>query len=255
MSSCLGGSASVLLSDAYGVRAPESSFGELLRTHAVCIATTGGGCDAVDACLGIELDVPGDCTPGCDGEVAVLCGAGHVRWRCADLGLACIDGVCAVSGAACSDDACAGSSPVRCLMGTAQTGPDCTAFDSTCATPTGPSACVGRGEACTETASTTNTIDFFDNGVECVDGDTLAACINGGRAEVACDALAPGTTCRTTSEVMPRAFCGRGNACNPFTTVVEFCSGNDIAVCNAGRLQTVRCLDLGFSGCTTGRCN
>lgn len=254
MSSCLGGAAGPLLLSAYGTEAGPNALPELLLQNAVCLATNGGGCDAVDACLGIELEVAGDCTAGCDGDVAVLCGASHTRWRCADVGLSCVGGQCVDDAGSCIDPgSCDGQTPVQCVMGLGQRGPDCAANGLSCSTGSGVPACAGAGAACTPDTTTTDSIDWFGNAIECMDG-TLSTCINGMQHDVACSDILPSMTCRMTSDIDMRPFCGIGNACNPFTSVVEFCSGNDIQVCNAGRLQSVRCADLGFTRCATGRC-
>ena len=232
MSSCLGGSAGELLFTAYGAVAPPNALSTLLRQHAVCIVTEGGGCAAIDACLGIELDVSGECTAGCDGDVAVFCGGGHVRWRCVeDRPLVCVDGA-ATLGPAC------GEHGALC---------DDTVLD-------GEPGCVGTGETCTSEVESSEIVAYSANAIECVDDAQLAACINGKRQEVFCDDLFTGTRCRTTSEAMPRAYCGLSTECNPFTTVVEFCTDRSVAVCNAGRLENVSCESLGFARCNTGHC-
>lgn len=256
ISSCLGGSAGALLFDAYGSVAAPGSFPKLLRDHAVCLATAGTGCDALDTCLGLELDVPGECVPGCDADgAASYCGSGHVRWRCADVGLACIGGECVADGGDCTDTTCEGGVPVVCTDGTAARGPDCGAHGLVCEMAAGADpGCRGGGEACEPATETSVTVQWFDNSIECAGGDTLVTCINGGRYELACADIADGMRCRTTTDVDARAFCGLANECNPFTTVVEYCSGDDVSVCNAGRLERVSCFDLGFERCVSGSC-
>ncbi len=255
MSSCIGGSAGVLLFQAYGSAAPPSYLSSLLREHAVCLATEGTGCEAIDTCLGIELDVSGECTPGCEGDTAVLCGAGHVRWDCADVGLAWVDGTCVADDDTCTESACDGDRPLVCTDGVPERGPDCAAYGLSCAPPAaGDPGCTGGGEACEAMVAATTTIEWFEDSIECVDRETLASCVNGGTHEIACADIARGMTCRTTSAVEMRAYCGLANECDPFTTVVEFCSGDDVPVCNAGRLDRVSCFDLGFTRCASGHC-
>lgn len=256
VSSCLGGSAGALLLSAYGSVRPESGLSELLREQGTCLAEARSGCDAVDACLGIELDVPGECVAGCDGSTAILCGGGrHVRWRCADLGFTCVDGGCVPAEEACSASACDGSVPVICTDGVATRGPDCAPLGLDCALlDDGTPACAGRGEACTPTVSEPPAVDFFGNAIECADREHLASCVHGGRHEIACADVLDGMTCRTTTEMTPRAFCGLSSECNPLTVVVEFCTGDEVTVCNAGRLDRVSCIELGFERCISGRC-
>jgi len=263
LSSCLGGSAGARLLDALGTVTAPSGLGHLLREHAVCLATTGTGCDALDTCLGIELDVPGECTAGCDGTTAVICGASHVRWRCADTGLTCAEGQCLADGAACTESACEGDVPRVCLGTVAERGPSCAEHALDCVHPLGEgvdggvaaaAGCRGPGGDCTSTVKTTLSIDFLSDAIECVDADRIATCINDGRHEMACSDLLPGLSCRTTSDVERLPFCGLSNECNPLTAVVEYCSGTELVVCNLGRLDRVSCSRLGFSRCTTGRC-
>ena len=256
MSSCLGGSAGELLFAAYGTVAPPNALATLLKEHAVCIVSEGGGCAALDACLGIELGVDGECTAGCDADTAVFCGGGHTRWRCADVGLACVDGNCVPPADACTDSGCVEDRPLVCTDGAAALGPVCGDHGALCdaAAAGGEPGCMGTGETCTSEVESSEAIVYSANAIECVDDTQLAACINGARHEVFCDDLFAGARCRTTSEVMPRAYCGLSTECNPFTTVVEFCTDREVAVCNAGRLENVSCESLGFARCNTGHC-
>ena len=93
------------------------------------------------------------------------------------------------------------------------------------------------------------TIDY--EGLGC-SGNTLTACVNQQQTTVDCSTLGPGFTCQTLGS---QYFCGLANQCVPAdnysgsTSNPVKCDGNTVVFCNAGRLEHIDCLSLGFTGC------
>jgi hypothetical protein len=86
-------------------------------------------------------------------------------------------------------------------------------------------------------------------GVSC-SGATLSACVGGKLATVDCSSRGPGFACQ---HVADDYFCGLAAECDPANdrgpSTAASCNGTSLEFCNAGRLEHVDCLSLGFTGC------
>lgn len=232
--------------------------------QARCLADARCGCAAVVQCLGYEVisGVAADCTSGCDGDVFVACGEEYdvapgyaVTLDCAKLGQSCDEvAICSDSaGVACDGSEPSqcrdGAPPLYCDDGALQQGPDCAALGLGCAD----GVCQGTGATCTNVSFPTEGVVGYE-GVACNAG-TLEACVNGRIASVDCATRGPGFDCQSVDGV---PFCGLASDCLPAgdgsgSPTPPSCQGASLTFCNAGRLDTVDCLSLGFTGCTVDR--
>lgn len=246
------------------------------RLQAECIAQAGQGCDALDTCLGWAIEEEPGCTQAarCDGSDFSICidvqDVGPIRWRvdCATLGLPCDPNlICSEQPAAeCNvltfEGSCSNDRPLHCSgavepgsdQGVLSTGPECGSLGLDCATvdPYG-AICIGAGEECDSSVWQAPTFE----GIACA-GDTLEACSNGRRHDLDCTMFGAGFTCQSFEG---NAFCGLDSECLPAGLnsldndlpqqgIPEpACEGSTIVFCNAGRLERVDCIDLGFTGC------
>jgi hypothetical protein len=230
--------------------------------QARCLADARCGCEAMEHCLGYAFQsglAPG-CQSRCDGEVFRGCGESvdlpegyGVSIDCARIGQRCqLSGICVDDvGGACDDEppVCrAGARPLYCDDGALREGPDCAALGLGCAN----GECVGTGADCGIGDFTLEEIVAFE-GISCQAG-TLEACVAGKRASLACAEQGPGFDCQSVdgvqfcglaSECLPPDAGGSQNSADPRAT----CDGTRLTFCNAGRLETLDCVDLGFSGC------
>jgi hypothetical protein len=67
---------------------------------------------------------------------------------------------------------------------------------------------------------------------------------------VNCATYGPGFTCQSRDGTF---FCGLAAECVPADNYASAqparCDGSQLSFCNAGRLETIDCLALGFTGC------
>ena len=93
----------------------------------------------------------------------------------------------------------------------------------------------------------------YDQGISC-NGAKLLACMNGFEQEVDCATLVSGFTCQTSGM---KSFCGIAGECDPTAGVAATCEGDNVVVCNGGRIDKVDCKSLGFTGCNAkyGTCS
>ena len=108
--------------------------------------------------------------------------------------------------------------------------------------------CSGDGAACLGQASgEEELVEVL--GTACA-GATLTACVGGRSVEVDCATYGPDFTCQSLDG---NFFCGLAAECVPADNYEaahpESCDGNRLSFCNAGRLETLDCRALGFSGC------
>ena len=149
------------------------------------------------------------------------------------------------------DDLCrAGERPLFCdESGATVQGPDCQALGLGCEAVNG--KCQGTGAACVNKESSDfDSVNF--EAVSCSAGK-LEACVNGKTQTVDCATLGPGFTCQSAGG---KPFCGLASDCLPagdgtgsMTNPVS-CDGTKVTFCSAGRLETLDCLSLGFTGCS-----
>lgn len=230
-------------------------------TQVDCLANAACGCAAVEECLGWGTPIPTtSCSSGCSGSVFTACGGDYdlpdgykIAADCGKLGLSCDPVAACVAEAtvACDTDtyaaACdAKGRPQFCDDGFVQWGKVCSSLGLDCAS----GLCVGRGAACTNApSSTSGTVELF--GGSC-SGKALAACVEGKLATIDCATMGPAFTCQTVGTT---AFCGLASDCVPANggasspTNSPSCDGVTLTFCNAGRLEHVDCLTLGFAGC------
>lgn len=237
-------------------------FWYLYVTQARCLSEARCGCEAMDHCLGFRMETgvaPG-CQSSCNGEVFRGCGQGAdladgyaIDIDCAKVGQHCHPTAICVEDAqtTCDDSEPAvcrdGARPLFCENGALHEGPDCAGLGLGCAD----GVCQGTGEACTSQPDFGENEVHLDEGVSCR-GGILQACVDGKRASLPCAEQGPGFNCQSVNGV---TFCGLASECVPgelggYTFDPEpTCDGTRMTFCNAGKLETIDCAELGFTGC------
>lgn len=236
-----------------------------LGLQAECIASRGGGCDALEQCLGWTFESTPGCAQGvaCVGSTFTLCTASigaTYTIDCSTMGLDCnpdldIDDVsgagraCRSGQAIVCDEAtfaasCDDSVVLYC-DGSVVESTDCAGRGAGCSD----GLCTGTGAPCTVSPSDPSA------GVSC-NGNVLESCQNGQRALLDCTTHGAGFGCRSVGEV---SFCGLAADCVPGELTLgeapqngspaPACDGTTLVFCNSGRLEHVDCTSLGFSGC------
>jgi hypothetical protein len=228
--------------------------------QAECLAHSACGCAAVEHCLGYTLGPSASCTSGCENGVFSACGPEQgldtgVRTTidCSSVALSCDPAAVCADGAAtpCDDTAftpaCdAQGRPTFCAKGVVQHGPKCSALGLKCAAV----SCAGSGASCSNT-SPGEAGDIVVDGTAC-SGAMLSACVNGQTATLDCTQQGPGFSCQ---HVADKFFCGLASDCvpaddySPSPSNPAKCDASSVVFCNAGRLEHVDCLALGFTGC------
>jgi hypothetical protein len=81
----------------------------------------------------------------------------------------------------------------------------------------------------------------------------MTACVGDAEHVIDCAALEPGFSCHAPEvSGVPRVVCGVAAECAPGDVQEPTCmDATTMAVCNAGRVETVDCTELGFTGCET----
>jgi hypothetical protein len=135
--------------------------------------------------------------------------------------------------------------PAYCDRSAVFHGPDCAALGLACAT----GVCVGTGAACTGD-TTPGAGDVVYHGLSC-DNGSLVACVNGHEQRLGCSSIAPGFSCQSYNGV---SFCGIASECVPAEPGSGAgsrgtCDGNSVVFCNAGRIERIDCVSLGFERC------
>ena len=213
-----------------------------------CISAAGNNCGAVKVCFAdgsSNTACNGDTfAPTCSGNVYQAClGPGvssSYAVDCTKLGLTCtaptssapLQTYCGFG--ACDPsvvlDYCIANFATKCIHGDLSPVEDCRVFaNEVCGIlPTGQSACLGSGAACT---------------LDRCAGNTLVSCKHGKEASYDCSLI--GLTC-----VSPKGIpqCGLGIACD--ATYVETCVGNKkLTYCDAGVIATYDCDAAGWKTC------
>ncbi|HEX2872007.1 MAG TPA: hypothetical protein VHP33_12140 [Polyangiaceae bacterium] len=229
--------------------APRSYFRS--SAQLACLANASCGCEAIEHCLGWSYARPPEsCVGRCDGDVFTGCGDEvQVTIDCSRFGLSCDPDANCVAEAAAS---CDGSEPASCSADGEVLFCDddfmrrapCQSLGFSCVD----GKCTGGGAACTaQSSSSKELVDLV--GTAC-SGATLTACVSGSKAEVDCTTYGPEFTCQSRDGSF---FCGLAAECVPADNYAAAqpatCDGNLLSFCNAGRLETLDCLALGFSGC------
>jgi len=262
--------AAVIISSCYGEFEPESSLYQMYsRRHAAgdlsdyrgfveCIDSKHNGCQAVADCIGIVRDFSGPCADRCDGNTLEACDDSvKVRVDCTKLGRTCklttSNGARCVradaldcpdaSLSACGDD----GRPKYCQYEQVTDGVECSKYGLTCAA----GHCVGNEGACQAGSQSSSHVTY--EGKAC-DGQRLKACAGGGLVTLDCGSMVAGATCQNRqADGGPSTFCGFAVECNPDDPVKAQCEGDNVTVCNGGRIDRVDCKALGFTGCQASR--
>lgn len=227
-----------------------------LAAAARCLATTGGGCNALRTCAGLSVDQSGPCDRACAGNVATEC-EGNTKYvsDCARVGQVCVNGRCRPSGAACDattfSPSCDQGAPKICSSALVRGGPKCADFGLSCgvaSTSGGTPTCRGDGPACAGSYGPYS-IDL-GGGLAC-DGARLRACVGGQEAVIDCARIGVGFSCQTLGGAF---FCGVAAECNPLTSKgTDACDGASVVLCAAGKAQRIDCKSLGFAGCDASK--
>jgi hypothetical protein len=85
-------------------------------------------------------------------------------------------------------------------------------------------------------------------------GAKLTACVGNGLTTFDCGKHIVGATCQT----MPvdggaKSYCGLAADCKPGDPAQATCDGDNVVVCNGGRIDRVDCKSLGFGGCIASK--
>jgi len=235
-------------------------FANVAQAH--CLAAANCGCQAIPHCLGYEVEVGPDiiCSPGCAGDVSSICLESDdgelalaLHADCSKIGLSCHEVL------HCSDyDAMAcnvadepqcrdGQRPLYCENDMQREGPDCEALGLGCFE----GKCQGTGATCTDESFGGEEEVVPYDGVSCT-GGTLEACVSGRLASLECSLQGPGFDCQLVDGT---PFCGLASDCLPASDygpspTGPSCDGTLLTFCNAGRLETIDCESLGFTGCS-----
>jgi hypothetical protein len=210
-----------------------------------CLARTTG-CGGLKTCIGSWVAEGAPCAAGmtggqCDGTTAVNCnGSLGVHLDCAAVFL----GTCLVTSngaATCKRTGCSGSGTmcngdkvVQCSEGTEVLAEFCGLGGWICRG----GKCVGPGDPCTATSC---------------QGSSLVACVAGYGLTVDCPSLGAGFGCASNPYGTFR--CTQASECDQDTGKgSEVCVGDSLQVCYGGKLVTLDCKALGFSGCASKSC-
>jgi len=226
-------------------RSSQPAFVDLID----CLATKTGGCASANECIAASP------TTSSDGRTSEACNKDSFVDSCRD----------GEPTFCSSNDTSADASD-----GTVSLGPMCADFGLECGVgdPRKIAVCRGGGGACEGdgVSGVPLPIGAFIGGMSCA-GNTLTACVNGGATQIDCSKVGVGFTCQTMAsqptEPAQVMFCGLASECDPRpngSDVLDLgiqpptCDGTKLVVCNAGRLDSIDCTTLGFTGCNAGAC-
>jgi hypothetical protein len=236
--------------------------------QADCLANARCGCAAVAACLGfVTSGIDAGCTTGCVGDIFSMCGTASdgqvVRTSidCGTQGLVCDPlAICQEAPTVACDPAtfvpsCGsdGRSEICRSKGAGNAlfkGPICETLGLGCAD----GVCVGQGATCAGGYPGPEGQTYLQ-GTGC-SGTALLACVGGRTQTFDCTTIAPGFSCQSVSGTY---FCGIASECVPgnlplgTSVTPNTCDGAQVVLCNAGRIDRVDCLALGFEGCEVDR--
>jgi hypothetical protein len=237
-------------------------FETALEYTTQCFADRTDGCAAVEDCFAAHAVFnEGECNTTClPGNVAQICAGTHSLFlECDRLGMQCTPRGCSpypvlepcdpVTFEQCQD-----GTPYHCSVDYpySRRGAPCSEIGMECSViqvGSEPwSVCKGTGAACESLSTSYNSISFGAADVAC-QGTEARACVNGAEHVYDCGSLGDGFACQGTGTY---AFCGLSNDCNPGGTFQTTCEGEQIVVCNAGRVDRIDCKALGFDGCDMG---
>ncbi len=127
----------------------------------------------------------------------------------------------------------------------------CAVVGETCIVENGRAFCQSTGTACIPAFPPKGDVRYdLRSGIECVDTQTLRACVSGVERLIDCAALGQGFSCLGGS----RPHCGADFQCNyDGSDAPPTCEGTLIHVCNAGVPMTFDCAKFGFETCDPER--
>jgi hypothetical protein len=257
----------ITLWDYYGAR---SRSAPAKLDQLACLAAKSNGCQAVTECVGVTATFKGSCASrfACQGDVLQVCDDSlEFRIDCAKFGGARCDpreGCVPCEGAAtASCDAatftagCEDGRPVRCdKEGFVVRGLRCGDLGLECRPDSfgGRYGCYGAGAECRAGWSG----DGLLIGTGCA-SSTLQACVGERSHEVDCGTIGAGFSCQAFSDAGASSyFCGVASECDGAANppARPTCDATSVVLCNAGRIEKIDCLALGFTGCAPewGRC-
>jgi hypothetical protein len=243
----------------YTIRGDGPSSEAIERTTH-CLAEKADGCAGLERCFATTVHALAGaeaCVPGCKpGGVYKSCVKETIEMvtDCSRLGMECYPGGCSSypKREPCDPataDPCKDGIPWHCLAGSTYQwrGLSCAEHDLICAVieevPQPLSRCVGTGPVC-DSVSVGDDLQFVAS-LGC-EGTTAHACINDYEHVYDCGELAKGFSCQ---QIGPTRFeCGLAAECNMLQDQ-SVCDGNDVVLCNGGRVDRVSCTALGFEGC------
>ena len=258
------------LSDMWNVTVDSGFFWQRTGLQADCLVNAKCGCAALAACVGFEMSrSETDCTAGCAGSFFTMCTAStdsawvRITDDCSAVGLGCDTlGMCQdVPTVACDSTkfvpSCGadGRSEICRSKGLGSAvfkGPICETLGLLCSE----GVCVGQGASCSGGYPGPEGQTYLE-GTGC-SGTSLVACVGGQTQTFDCTRIAPGFSCQSVSGMY---FCGIASECVPGNNPVgsnstpNACDGTEVVLCNAGRIDRVDCLALGFKGCEIDRLN
>lgn len=236
-----------------------------------CLASKTNGCQGVTECVGLTVSFKMQCADSftCNGNVMQGCRdelqysldcskVGGVAKCDPKAGCAPCEGT--TTAPTCDNqtfkEECVDGRPVHCTDGFVVRGLRCADLGLECQ----PNSygdyvgCYGGGAQCQTNTSGNGQLV----GTGC-NGNVLQGCVGEGGFDIDCGEVGAGFTCQTfASGTETSYFCGLAAECdgaaNPAADPA--CDGNSVVLCNAGRIEKVDCLALGFTGCAAqwGRC-
>lgn len=236
-----------------------------------CLAAKANGCQAVADCLGITATFEGSCSSpyACHGNVLQVCDDNlEFRADCTKLGgsarcdpsVGCVPCDGAQTAPSCDNetftDHCEDGRAVRCDDGFVVRGLRCADLGLECQPDSFGDfvGCYGKGAEC----QTNWGGDGLLVGTGCA-GSVLEACVGERSHSLDCGEIAAGFSCQSVAAGGETSyFCGLAAECDGAANppADPTCDGNSVVLCNAGRIEKIDCLSLGFTGCAPqwGRC-
>ena len=249
----------IVIGEFYYMIRGDNPSAEAIERTTHCLAEKADGCAGLERCFATtahRITGAEPCKGGCQpGNVYKSCIGQTIEMAtdCSRLGMECYPGGCSPypTRESCDPttaDLCKDGIPWHCPTGYTYQwrGLSCGEHDLVCAvTLEGPqpwSRCEGTGPVC-DGIFTGDDVQFVAFGCE---GTTARACVSDHEHVFDCGELAKGFACQDMGSMYFQ--CGLAAECNMFTDQ-SVCDGNDVVLCNGGRVDRVSCTALGFEGC------
>jgi hypothetical protein len=230
------------------------------RGLATCIDSRRNGCAAITDCTGVVSELTGPCERRCDGTVAEACDDQlKTRVDCSFNGRTCTKGEkgavgCTELAALACDPASptarrcgADGRPITCRAEREEHGPSCADLGMTCVDD----QCAGGEGSCQAVSNSGDQVVY--EAVSC-NGTKLTACVGNGLTTFDCSKHITGATCQALAvDGGTKSYCGLAAECKPGDPAQAACDGDNVVVCNGGRIDRVDCKSLGFTGCVASK--